>query len=88
MADDKDQIVSEFRNYVNMTADELKAWLKTEDSTSAGWTNGDGGGESVGHDSGRHIVEILETKESEWSEEQVKHMKKVNACRRLGGDRS
>lgn len=33
---------------------------KTEDSTSAGWAKNDGSGESVGHDSGRHIVEILE----------------------------
>lgn len=83
MADDKDQIVSDFRSYVNMTAGELKEWLKTDDSNNAGWTNGNEGGESVGHDSGRQIVKILETEEGDWSEEQVKHMKKVNAyCKR------
>ena len=33
---------------------------QTEDSTSSGWSKNDGSGESVGHDSGRHIVKILE----------------------------
>lgn len=33
---------------------------QTEDSTSSGWSKNDGSGESVGHDSGRHIVRILD----------------------------
>lgn len=33
---------------------------QTEDSTSSGWAKSDGSGESVGHDSGRRIVMILE----------------------------
>jgi len=42
-----------------MTADELEAFLKTEGSESTGWSKDDGSGESVGHESGRKIVDIL-----------------------------
>ena len=44
---------------VNMTADELEAFLKTEGSESTGWSKDDGSGESIGHESGRKIVDIL-----------------------------
>jgi hypothetical protein len=40
-------------------AQELEAFLKTGDSTSTGWSKDDGSGESIGHESGRKIVEIL-----------------------------
>jgi hypothetical protein len=43
-----------------MTAPELTEWLKSESSTSSGWSKDDGSGESIGHESGRKIVEILE----------------------------
>lgn len=37
------------KEYVNMTADELEEWLKTSDSTGAGWHgSGDAEGETVG----------------------------------------
>jgi hypothetical protein len=47
-----------------MTPSELKDWLETEDSQSAGWSKESqtkvdeegAGGESVGHESGRKIV--------------------------------
>ena len=42
-----------------MTADEIETFLKTDDSTGAGWGKEDGSGESVGHESGRKIVDIL-----------------------------
>lgn len=42
-----------------MTRSELEEWLQTEDSATSGWSKNDGSGESVGHDSGRRIVEIL-----------------------------
>ena len=38
---------------------ELEAFLKTSDSTTAGWSKGDSSGETIGHDSGRKIVDIL-----------------------------
>ncbi|WYZ38321.1 hypothetical protein EsH8_III_000235 [Colletotrichum jinshuiense] len=85
----QEEVISEFNEYVNMTAEELEAWLKSDDSNSAGWPKDDaeGGGETVGHDSGRKIVEILqanpEKKEDEYTDEQVEHMRKVVAyCKR------
>jgi hypothetical protein len=42
-----------------MSASDLEKWLKSEDSTSSGWSKDDGGGETIGHESGRKIIEIL-----------------------------
>ncbi|RDW87512.1 hypothetical protein BP5796_03206 [Coleophoma crateriformis] len=42
-----------------MSADELEAWLKEEQSQSSGWSKDDGSGETIGHESGRKIIEIL-----------------------------
>lgn len=50
----------EFNELVNMSADELKEWLSGEDSEKSGWTNdSSSSGETVGHESGRRIVDIL-----------------------------
>jgi len=86
MKDDKTAI-EEFNNMVNMTAGELKSWLKTSDSCSVGWSKDEGSRESVGHESGRKIIGILEsnpTKESsKYSDEQLQHMRKVvSYCKR------
>ncbi|KAF5523303.1 hypothetical protein CGCA056_v004174 [Colletotrichum aenigma] len=85
----KEEVISEFNEYVNMTAEELESWLKSGDSNSAGWPKDDaeGDGETVGHDSGRNIVEILKAnpdkKEEEYTDDQVEHMRKVVAyCKR------
>ncbi|KAF6829704.1 hypothetical protein CPLU01_07786 [Colletotrichum plurivorum] len=85
----KEEVIAEFNEYVNMTAEELESWLKSGDSNSAGWPKDDaeGDGETVGHDSGRKIVEILkenpEKKEDAYTDEQVEHMRKVVAyCKR------
>ncbi|KAL2882215.1 hypothetical protein SGCOL_002483 [Colletotrichum sp. CLE4] len=85
----KEEVISEFNEYVNMTAEDLESWLKSDDSNSAGWPKDDaeGDGESVGHDSGRKIVEILQAnpdkKEDEYTDDQVEHMRKVVAyCKR------
>lgn len=40
----------EFNELVNMTASELEKWLKSEDSTSSGWSKEDGSGETIGHE--------------------------------------
>lgn len=42
-----------------MSASDLEKWLKSPDSESSGWSKDDGSGESIGHESGRKIVEIL-----------------------------
>lgn len=87
MKDNKD-VIAEFNEYVNMTASELEKWLKSDDSNSAGWPKDEGdGGESVGHDSGRNIVEILKAnpdKDPEkYTDDQIQHMRKVASyCKR------
>ena len=75
-SDEADQIRKAFGDHVNMTAKELEDWLGTEASSSVGQR--DGGGESVGHDSGRRIVAILRKKRDELTAADVGHMKKVN----------
>ena len=80
MKDDK-TVIREFNNVVNMTVPELEKWLKSADSKQAGWSKDDGGGESIGHDSGRRIIEILkanpEKKPNQYSDEQIQHMRRV-----------
>ncbi|KAB5575731.1 hypothetical protein GE09DRAFT_1215485 [Coniochaeta sp. 2T2.1] len=87
MVKDEQTVIEEFNQYVNMTKSELEEWLQTEASTTTGWSKNDGSGESVGHDSGRHIVRILEKNPqkdpSKYDEEDVAHMRKVvSYCKR------
>ncbi len=75
--DDRQQVIEEFDEAVNMTRKELEEWLQTDESKSVGQS--DGGGESKGHESGRKIVEILGKNKSDYTDEDVEHMKRVNA---------
>lgn len=74
---DDQQAVSEvwddWREAVNMTAKQLEDWLATDESQSVG----QGEGESTGHESGRRIVEILQTKKADLTEDDAQHMRKV-----------
>ena len=74
--DDRQQTIDEFNDSVNMTRKELEDWLQTEESKSVGQS--DGGGESKGHESGRKIVELLEKNKSDYTDEDLEHMKRVN----------
>jgi hypothetical protein len=69
--------IKEFKDVVNMTPKELESWLKTEESQQVGQKDGDS--ESIGHQSGRRIVELLHTKQADYSEDDISHMKKVIA---------
>jgi len=75
--DDRQQTIDEFGDAVNMTRKELEDWLQTDESKSVGQS--DGGGESKGHESGRKIVELLEKNKSDYTDEDVEHMRRVNA---------
>ncbi|HEX4430671.1 MAG TPA: DUF3140 domain-containing protein [Frankiaceae bacterium] len=83
-SDEDDEVSGDFRELVNMTPGELKKWLGSEESKSVGVTgdgrkkSGNDGKESVGHDSGRRIVAILETKKDDLKENDFAHMRKVN----------
>ncbi|KAK4550201.1 hypothetical protein LTR36_003168 [Oleoguttula mirabilis] len=87
MVKDDETVVQEFNELVNMSADELQEWLGSEESAGAGWSKDDGSGETIGHESGRKIIEILEKNPkkdpSKYDEEDVQHMRKVAAyCKR------
>ena len=68
----------EFARAVNMSAEELRDWLRTDRSRSVGWKGRDGSlRESVGHSSGRRIVSILAKQSSELTADDFAHMRKV-----------
>jgi hypothetical protein len=70
-----DEVRREFGEAVNMTPKQLEDWLGTAESRSVGQS--DGGGESVGHEMGRHIVDLLRTKKGDLTEEDEARMRKV-----------
>ena len=75
MAKDKQQVIEEFDEAVNMSRKELEEWLETDESKEVGQK--DGGSESKGHESGRKIVEILEKDNSDYTQEDIDHMRRV-----------
>ena len=74
MSGDAD-ISGEFRAAVNMTAGELETWLATDHAREVGQKSDDG--ESVGHRSGRRIVELLHTRKADLTDADEAHMRKV-----------
>ena len=79
MADDDKHTRDAFRQAVNMTPAALTRWLETDDSKRVGWkgADGKGTGESVGHKSGRRIVELLRKRAGELEPDDYAHMRKV-----------
>ena len=67
---------AEFRDAVNMTASELEKWLDTDESKDVG-QKPSGGGESIGHDSGRKIIKILRARKADMTDADAEHMRKV-----------
>jgi len=68
----------EFTEAVNMTPGELRKWLETDESKHVGWRRkGSKGGESVGHESGRKIIDLLRRSRDQLSEADYRHMRKV-----------
>ena len=88
---DDDQGWHDFRSAVNMTPQQLRKWLDTKESKEVGQKK-DGNGESVGHEFGRHILEILDKKKTDLTEADHQHMAKVvgyvhrHLAQRLDGD--
>lgn len=74
--DEQNEIRSAFHEAVNMTPKELEHWLATQESQSVGWTR-EGDDESVGHQSGRRIVQLKRKKVAELSDDDYVHMRKV-----------
>lgn len=76
MTKDRQTVIQEFQQAVNMSAKELESWLQTDESQSVGQKLEDGK-ESIGHQSGRYIVEILRSKKSDYGEDDLTQMKRV-----------
>jgi len=74
--DDRAATLAAFKAAVNMTAGELDKWLATGESRAVGVTHGEGA-ESVGHHSGRRIVDLLRKHDAELTEGDLAHMRKV-----------
>lgn len=74
----REKIAADFAEVVNMTAPELEEWLATPESKRVGWKGTNGTlRESVGHASGRRIVEILGKSAAQRDESDYAHMRKV-----------
>ncbi|KAI5927887.1 hypothetical protein F4810DRAFT_162003 [Camillea tinctor] len=87
MVKDAQTVIEEFNDIVNMSASDLEAWLKEDSSQSAGWSKDDGSGETIGHESGRKIIQILQKnpkKDPEaYDDDDIDHMRRVVAyCKR------
>lgn len=68
--------LQEFKDAVNMSAKELIAWLKTEESQSVGMKAHEDD-ESTGHQSGQRTVEVLHKKKADYAEDDYNHMRRV-----------
>ncbi len=74
--DERQDVRNKFSDVVNMSPSELEEWLDTEESQSVGAAEGEDD-ESVGHRSGRRIVELLGTKVADYDTDAYDHMEKV-----------
>ncbi|MCK9686896.1 DUF3140 domain-containing protein [Scleromatobacter humisilvae] len=74
--DDPTATLREFKAAVNMSPAALEKWLATGESRAVGIAHGEGS-ESVGHHSGRRIVELLRKDDADLSDSDVAHMRKV-----------
>ena len=75
MSQDVKTTIEEFHKVVNMSAQELESWLETEQSQAVGQKDGDD--ESIGHKSAQQIIQLLQKKQHEYTDEDLAHMKKV-----------
>ena len=76
MSEDDKKAINDFKEAVNMSSKKIEDWLQTTESKKVGYKN-DGEGESVGHQSGKKIVALLEKKQSEYTDADLKHIHKV-----------
>lgn len=73
--DEHQETLVAFREAVNMSPGEIDGWLETDESRGVGQKAD--GGESVGHASGRRIVQLLRRHKEDYTRDDVQHMQKV-----------
>ena len=76
MTDEQRATLDEFERTVNMTAAELERWLATDPSRSVGQKAATGG-ESTGHRSGRHVVDLLRTHQADYTDDDFAEMRRI-----------
>ena len=76
MKDDHETVWKKFHDAVNMSPKEIEEWLDTEESRKVGFKR-PGATESVGHASGRRIIQILRTHKDALDGGDYAHMRKV-----------
>lgn len=70
-----DTVIDEFHQVVNMTPKELESWLDTDESQAVGQKDGDE--ESIGHKSGKRLIQLLQKKQEDYTDDDLSHIKKV-----------
>ena len=75
MIKDVKSVIDEFQQVINMTPEELESWLDTDESKEVGQKEGEE--ESIGHKSGKRIIQLLQEKQDEYTDDDLSHMKKV-----------
>ena len=73
--DERTRIRRDFGDAVNMSPHDLERWLGTAESRSVG--DSGGGGESTGHEMGRHIVDLRRTRVGDLTDDDLARMRKV-----------
>ena len=68
--------IKAFNEVVNMSPKILQDWLKTKESLSVGFKT-KATDESVGHQSGKHIIKLLKLAPNNFSDEDIKFANKV-----------
>ena len=74
--DAKRDVRKDFGEAVTMSAAQLRKWLDTDESRSAG-DSGGSAQESTGHEMGRHIVDLRDKHAADLDDEDYARMRKV-----------
>lgn len=69
-------VIAEFKKMMNIPPKDLDRWLDTDESKKVGFKER-GKGESVGHESGRKILNILAKRKDRYTNEDISHIHKV-----------
>lgn len=75
MSKDTKSVIDEFRQAVNMSPEEIESWLDTDESKAVGQKDGEE--ESIGHKSGQQIIQLLQKKQDEYTDDDLSQMKRV-----------
>ena len=67
---------ADFKQVVNMSANDLAAWLKTDESKAVGFKTSEGS-QSIGHRSGKKIIALLGKTQAEFTSSDIAHARTV-----------